>query len=1161
MTCRSIAFKVCLLLGFAVLPCWPQTQRGVIVGTITDSTGAIIPQAKVEAINVESNVKFEATSNQDGYYSVPYLPYGNYTVKVNAPGFKVYSIAGVAVATATTSTVNVLLSVEAQTQEVQVQATSVILEATTSSVGTTVEQKLKDDLPVANRRNPLAYLQTVPGFQPSAQTTLAGGRYGSNNILLDGQAPDVSITSQGDFGNPALPSVEMIGEFKAMLNSVPAEYGRTGGPTITFATRSGTDQYHGAAYEYYDNQRFNARAWQAASRPTGSGHYYGFAGGGPVSIPKVYNGRVRTFFFADYSDIRSASAGAATGVTTVATAAMRQGNFSAPDILPIYDVLSPIAGDAGTTRYQPFSGNQIPQARLSRVSKAFLDRIPAPTGSGSVNNFVGSLPPQSSTQWLLASKIDHYLNTKDRLTGYFQVSRPKNLSSDVLGDSFGVESFQRFNRVRLDWSRNFTPRLSHQLLAGVTRVFASGQSRNLGENLGAKAGLTGLFDGNCPRIEINRAQDGAFTLCPVLANTTATTNTSINYSVLYNRGSHTFKFGVEYLRFNINDNSRSGTVTNAAGSFNFGGVNPRNSVSPIAQNATSQTDNTGGNSWADFYLGLPKVAHVASPVILGLRQGYFASYVQDDWRISSRLTLNLGLRWDVSMPYSEVNGQFARFDIATPNPGAGGIPGAIVYHGIGQGRTGSNSAGKTHFANFGPRAGFAYQWRPRTVVRGFGGILYHGIQNTNVNFSDRSGFQASGEPRVPANRFGVYYNWDQPFPQDVLGKVPNTDPSFRNGQLIEAQDPNGVGRAPYSYMWSLGVQHELPKGLLLDVSYVANNMKNGTDKLDLNYLPERYWNLGSLLDLPFNDSRVQGRGFALPYPGFNPTLPLFQALRPFPQFQGVTENASNGTSSTYHAAMIKVQKRFSGGLSFLANYTVSKFITDSQWAPGAFGASPTVPNNRKLDKGLYRFDIPQRLVLSYSYDLPFGRGKKFMSKGRALDAVVGGWNVSGISQYQTGAPGGFSGSFNTGIPTIATRANRAANVATRSDVSCGEMQFGNSTRNYLFNAGNAGQAARTGRPLAFIPSGDYAIGNTPRIDPKARQCGRMDEALTIFKSFTIRGDTMRFRIGAEAYNLLNRHTWESGGFGQSVTAPNFGEILPSQPFGPRTIRLKFRMEF
>jgi hypothetical protein len=283
-------------------------------------------------------------------------------------------------------------------------------------------------------------------------------------------------------------------------------------------------------------------------------------------------------------------------------------------------------------------------------------------------------------------------------------------------------------------------------------------------------------------------------------------------------------------------------------------------------------------------------------------------------------------------------------------------------------------------------------------------------------------------------------------------------------------------------------------------------------------------------------------------------------LRPYPQYLDIAEDATNGTSSTYHALILKAQKRFSSGLSFLANYTASKFITDSQWSPGAYGSFPTINNNRRLDKGLYRFDIPQRFVLSYSYDLPFGKGKKYINHSRIVDMAVGGWTITGIQQYESGFPAAFTGSFNTSIPTITGSANRVLGVPTRSNLSCSAMQYGNPAKDYLFNAGNAQQAAATGRPLAFSPSGDYQVGNMPRIDPQARQCGWMDEDLALFKSFTIR-ESIRVRFGAESFNLLNRHTWVSGSNGQVITAPNFGEIVPTQPFGPRTVRIKLRIEF
>ncbi len=1047
-----------------------------------------------------------------------------------------------------------------------VSASAVLLEATTTTIDAGIEQKLKDDLPVTDRRNPLAYLNTVPGYAPSNQSVLGGGRYGSNNILLDGQSPDLDLTQQGDVGNPALPSVESIGEFVVMLNSIPAEYGRTGGPTISFATRSGTNDSHGAAYEYYDNSVFDARAWQAAQRGTSSQHYFGGVLGGPVWIPKLYNGHDKTFFFADYSDIRNTSAGGATTIQTVPTAAMRSGDFSGPGISPIYDPQNIITAPDGSTTYAQFAGNIIPTTRESKVSKNLFGIVPAPTAGGSVNNFVGVLSPGSATQWLLAIKGDQYLSANDRISGSYQGSRPQSITASALGADFGNVNKTAFNRGKVDWSHNFTATTSQQILFGVSRQWSTSQSQNYGQDIGAKAGITGAFDGNCPSIVIDRTLSDEFDICPTLYGITAVTNTTANYSLLMSRGRHTFKFGVDWLRFNQNSNGGSNSIQDAAGAYNFGGVPPRPTISPLSTglstymtNATAQTNSTGGNSWADFYLGLPGIADMAAPEVLGFRQAYFATYFQDDWRVTHRLTINAGLRWDLNVPYSEVHGQISRFDPTLPNTGADGRPGALVFYGTGPGELGTNQAGTYHFKNFGPRLGLAYQLDNKTVIRAFGGILYSGTQNVNVSFASRYGFQAAGEP-VPNGRFGVYYDWDQPFPQSVLSKTPDVDPTLQNGQGVEGQQPNGVADAPVNYMWSFSIQRQVPFGILGEASYLSNNMRHGTDRLELNSLSQQYWSLGPLLDLPLNSPQVKAAGFGAPYPGFDMTQPLYQALRPYPQYQDIVEDATNGTSSTYNALILKAQKRFSSGLSFLANYTASKFITDSQWSPGAYGSFPTIANNRKLDKGVYRFDIPQRFVLSYSYDLPFGKGKSFLRKNAFVNAVVGGWTVSGIQQYQRGFPAAFTGSFNVSIPTISGVANRVLGVPTRSKIACSALQYGNPQLDYLFNAGNPAEAAATGRPLAFSPSGDYQVGNAPRIDPQARQCGEADEDVAIFKSFVLR-ERFRFRVGGESFNLLNRHTWVSGADGQVITAPNFGEIIPSQPFGPRTVRVKIRIEF
>jgi Carboxypeptidase regulatory-like domain len=1154
-------WSVFFLSVMAVSSALAQSQQGTIVGRVVDTSKAAVVGAKIEVTNPELGVTNEAITNEEGLYTMPYLRYGTYNLSVVAAGFKKYNVTGIQVATATTTTVNAELSVAELAAEVNVQASAAVLESNTSTVGTAVEEKLKDDLPVINRRDPFTYVNMSPGVSPGVQGTIGGGRFQTNSILLDGQAPDTNPVGNGDFGAPALPSVESIGEFKLLLNSIPAEYGRTGGPVITFATRSGTNEFHGAAYEYHRNSALDARPWQAGSRGSYRTHYFGIAGGGPVVIPGLYNGRQKSFFFADYSDTRTGSAGTASGLITVPTEAMRRGDFSAPDILPIYDVLAPFTDAGGQQRRQRFSGNIIPLTRLSRVSRYFLDRIPLPNRPGSINNFVGTLPASKSSNWLFSVKGDHYLSTKDRISGFYQGARPNSISSDVLGDAFGNESEQNFNRIRLDWSRNWSPAISQQILYGVTRQRSASQSRNFGENLGQAAGLQGLLDPNCPRIEVDRAQQGSFTMCFNLADTSAVTNQTFNYSLLWNRGKHTIKTGFDMIRFNTNENSRSQSTQSAAGHFNFGGIGPRGGGPAIGRNTTSDTDNTGGNSFADFFLGLPTVAHVAAPVVLGHRQTYIASYIQDDWKMTSKLTVNAGLRWDLNIPFSELRGQITRFDATRPNPGAAGRPGALVYHGAGPGTLGSNRVGEIHKDKFAPRLGFAYQYDEKTVIRGFGGVIYAAIQNVNFSFADRTGYQASGQPLVPSNPFSLYYNWDTPFPQSVLGVVPNTNPAFRNGQSVSALDPKGVGRPPTVYMYSLGVQRELKGNILLDVTYLANQTRHAQDGLNLNYLDPQYWTLGALLNQPLNSPAVVAAGFKAPYAGFDTGQALYQALLPFPQYTGVGESASSGTSASYHAAIIKAQKRFSSGLSFLASYTVSKFITDSQWAPGGFGASPRVANNRKLDKGLYRFDVPQRLVLTYSYELPFGKSKKFLgNSNKAVDAVFGGWTISGLQQYQGGAPGSFSGSFNQTIPTIGGTVNRIAGVPLRSNISCGDMVFGDPQRNYLFNAGNAAQAAATGRPLAFAPAGDFQVGNNPRIDPQARQCGRMNEDVAISKTITFR-EKIRLQLGAEAFNLLNRHTWVSGAFGQGVTAANFGEIVPDQPYGPRQIQVRARLQW
>lgn len=1166
---HSLLSYVGLIAVFTFLPLFSdvsaQSQRGQIVGRITDSTGAVVPVANVEVTDPSTGVKLETKTNDSGFYTVPYVQYGRYEVKVTAAGFAPSVLSGVEVATASTTTVNVELKLSSITTEVTVQeATPVVLESMSSGVGAVVEEKLKSELPnivSGQKRNATSYVYTAPGvnpagaglFGPTEQMTIGGGRTLNTVIMIDGQT-----TSTASFGTSHggvtcltgctggdLPSVEAIGEFKLLLNSMPAEYGRSSGGTMIFSSKSGTNDYHGAAYEYLRNHKLDARPWEAPVRNVLKQNEFGVAGGGPLIIPGLYSGRSKTFFWASLTGYTRRT-DASTGVVTLPTAAMRRGDFTAPDLNPIYDALDRFTDSSGRVQRRQFNHggtlNVIDPARLSKVSKYFLDRLPLPNGPGSVNNFVGSTRDMLDT-WDVSGKLDHYLGNKSRISGYYEWGQQNTSVGSILGDFFGGTLFNDRHRVRLDWSYNIRPNLIHQAIYGFTRPTNSSSQNSYGQNVGRAAGITGTFDGNCPQMWI---VNPVFGLCLGSPRSGAANLIStFNDSLVWNKGRHNIKAGLEFIRWNENSNS----TANAAGYYLF----------DAAQ--TANTNNTGGSLWASFALGYPGQASTSSPFGLGVRQSYLALFMQDDWKATQKLTISAGLRWDLNLPFTEVHDQLTNLDLTRPNPGANNLPGALTYFGDGPGRNGLSRLGNIHWKNFGPRLGLAYQLDSKTVFRGFAGLVFQGITSANALFGDRTGFQASGSPLPPVDPFGLFYSWDTPFPQEVLGTVPFTNPAFRNGQSVDFTSPQGVGRSPELYMWSAGFQRELPFNILVEATYLANNAKHSNDILQLNQLAPQYRDLGPLLLRPLNSPEVQAAGFRAPFPQFDTNLALFRALLPYPQFNGVRGVSEPYTASTYHAALFKAQKRFSSGLSFLVSYTVSKYITDSGWGPGAFGETARDTYNRRLDKGIQPFDVPQRLVLSYSYDLPFGPGRKFgANSNKAAKALLEGWTMSGIHQYRSGTPVSLQGTLSQALPTVRSHADRVAGVPVRSSLSCSEMEFGNPLKNYIWNAGNPLQAARTGRPLAFAPPGDFKVGNMPKVDPHARNCSVLNEDVSITKSISIT-ERVRARFGADVFNVLNRHTWQADPQRNSITASSFGEIRPFQISGPRQVQLKFRVEW
>ncbi len=1151
----------------------PQTQRGEVTGVVTDASGAVISGAKVEISDPQVGAKFEGQSNNIGVYTIPLVPYGRYTMTVTAAGFATYTRPIVEIATGTTATVNVTLTVGDVSQQVTVDASPVVLESTTSSLGTAVDEKLKSDLPNLinqDKRSPFSYIYVAPTVNSQRQLTIGGSRGGGLDVLVDGQTSDIDTNSMGN-GGGGLPSVEAIGEFKLMLNSIPAEFGRSSGAAVTYATKSGANAYHGVGYEYLRNDKLDARPWVAATRDIYKQNEYGFAGGGPVWIPKLYNGKDKTFFWANYTGYKYRTV-AATGLTTLPTAAERTGDFSAAGVPTIYDALNIYTDAQGNLQRTPFVGNIIPTSRISPVSKYFLNLLPQPNLPGNSLNFVGSSATQRNSNDV-SVKGDQYLGERNRIAAFYQFTKPVQNNGSFLGNVFGTNTSDTINRARVEWDFTIRPNLINQAEYGFTRHVNISAQNSLGQNLGAKAGLTGYYDGNCPDITVDRLRPGETDICgSASASTRFSLVSTVNESLLWTKGSHTIKGGVQFIRWNSN--------VNAGGGSTGGSPIPAVGLFRFFPYETGNTDQSGGTAWASFMLGYPDYAVDAQAQAYGIRESYFAPFIQDDWRVSRRLTLNIGLRWDINVPYTELQGREATFNPNAPNPGATGELGAVAFYGTGPGRLGSNRVGKINWHEFGPRLGLAYQIDQKTVFRGFFGIIDVGIQNGNADFADRSGFYALGQIPPPSNPAGIAYNWSNPFPKSLFGTVPNLDPTIKNGQTETYQDPLSIGRTPQLYMWSASLQRQLKGNILLEVAYLSNNSKHDSDHLYPNELSPQYWGLGQSLLQPLNSPQIQAlpvvrampiqpNGFHSPYPQFDTTQALYQAVLPFPQYTQVVNDASPTTSSTYNAGYVKFQKRFSSGLTFLANYTWSKYISDNMWSPGTYGSIARNYYDRSLDKALRMGNEPDRLVLSYSYDLPFGPGQKlFAGSGRIGKLLLNGWTVSAIQTYESGEPAITDGYLSIPIPTTpsvttsGSRANRVLGVSVRSRTPCSQLQFGNpnNPKDYIFNAGNAAEAAAVGLPLAYSPEGDFQLGNTPSVDPHAKQCPIYNEDVTIRKDMTIR-ERYKLQFGSDFFNIFNRHSWNSGPGGQDVSASNFGIATPYQINGPRLIQLHVRVSF
>ncbi|MGC2161015.1 MAG: TonB-dependent receptor, partial [Silvibacterium sp.] len=946
-----------------------------------------------------------------------------------------------------------------------------------------------------------------------------------------------------------------VQEFKVLQSNFSPEYGESGDGIVSLTVKSGTNDFHGSAYDFFRNRALDANSWtnDTASLPKSvdTQNDFGATIGGPVRIPHLYNGKDRTFFFADYEGFRFRSGG--TALISAPNEAFRQGNFSAE--LPTTQIYDP-------TTHAAIPGNVLtndPNFTPSSVMTKVFALLPATNGNLTNNVVNTSISSTTADIWDL--KIDQVLSAKHRISGGLDWDDTDAGGVSNLGPIFGSSTPQVTRYARVSDNYVISDSIVNQVLFGFARRFRTEASNTLGGNYPEKIGLKGvspvtfpcmLFIGT-PYVDLlNNCGDSQY----------ADNVYQLNESLTWAKGKHIFKFGGEdrALQFNVR------RLTYSSGEFNFMSAE------------TAAANGTGGDAVASSLFGLSDTTYLVYGTFSGIRYKNYSAYAQDTYKLTPKLVLNYGLRWDLDIPASEAFDRFSMVDPTLPNPGAGNIPGAYTYYGSGPGRNGKTRPQNIYPKSFGPRLGFAYSINDKTVLRGGYGIFYEPLKEGSFADQDSLGF-FNVQTVTPTN--GGPTQIDNGVTRIFPDSGPFT-PQGQNGNSGVIMVPANTGRPSDVQSWNLDVQRQVTANLLVSVAYVGSK---GTHLVALNIIPNQvnpsYLALGA--DLTANVTCLTdgscpnaiAAGVKLPYPGF--TGLINQAVRPFPQYGDFNQEDNSFSpdrtgDSTYHAMQMQINKRMARGLNFLVSYTVSKILTDADASgPGAAGFTGTneyIGQNsydRKAEKAVSELDTPQSLVTSLFYELPVGHGKTYLNKAGPVNTVVGGWFVSGIGTYHSGSPtevyapcGGtagdvlFAGCHFTGV----ARANVVPGVpqANKSNFQPGTTPFWN--------------------PAAFTAPGPLTFGDEPRSLSSARFFATKDEDVTLGKKTGFFDGKIVADFRAEFFDILNRHIYmpdvggslvgtpfvPAGGAGcAGVFACGFGAVTSAS--GPRTVQFGLNISY
>ena len=1209
---------VLLLLAALALPAAAQLDTGSISGVITDPAGAVVRGATVTVRGTDTGTTYSTVSSSAGYYVFPSVRTGTYEMRVSAAGFKAEVFKGIVVTVGGHTARDAALTVGSTSESVEVNAAGISLEKESSDIDATITPTQVTDLPLQVSGS-LRMLSTLEFLVPGAvgpgtsnggaggqlMDKINGGQDEGSDFLVDGLTTNRQENGSGGFEIVA-PSVEAIQEFHISLSGLPADLGRTTGGLANYNTKSGTNNYHGVVYDFYKNAAFDGNNWfnngylaqttnpatrALFQRPADTKNDYGLTMGGPISIPHLYNGKDKSFFFFSWEQLRYStgtdipsiiptpaelgSNGQYFDFTSQLGGQIMNGNVPATDAcnnkLYYGEIFDPATEVNGCRTPLTYNGNlnEIPITRESNVAKAVLQYMPKPNLTSGTYNYVYDTS-DVPTQTVYSFRIDQNLGVKHKIWGFFD-SRENTDQGDGLAlppplNTCCAATDQLGKLFRAGWDWIFTPTLINSLTVGSNRSWNNTVSRagEMGVDWDSKLGIANGSGPVFPGFEFISSPFSSFgenSGAIDVDNTIA-----LNDTVHWQRGAHSVKFGGEAQYHQYSFVSRiGGTCSGTSGCFTFWDNQTASDTTYWGQD---------GSSFAAFLIGESGTANdiqqLHAPRWI---MHTAAAFVQDDWKLRSNLTLNLGFRWSYDTPRHEADGDTTIMSPLAMNSAANNIPGALVFAGKGPGRNGNvdETWAKTYYKDFEPRVGFA--WAPdyynqKVVIRGSGGIYYGPLVYADYGQGTVQGFVAN-------QTFFTADPLDGPQVDAGLPPEPTTpdlDPTQLNGQGVDYVAPT-YGRPAKVITWTLENQLQVAPDLFFSLGYLGMHSTRLHGLIDYpNDIPLSGLALGSGLYEPAIANNV---GVTAPYANFYNTwgtgVTVEQALRPFPQYGYINTDSylQNVGQSTYNALEAKLERRFRNGFNLLASYTFSKTLTDADAIQPYYSTLQSQggtqnPYDHKAEKAVSNQDVPNNFVVSYIYELPVGHGKQFLPHTPApVNAVISGWRVSGVQRYLSGQPISFFGA--NGIPGFdnGIRPNRVPNQPVRRSGPFNPFAFSNTgTTGYDHGSG----ACSTGywNCSAFVdpnptPGVDvpYHFGNMPRNSADIRSFPYYDEDLSITKIIPIH-ESMQAEFSGQMFDAFNRHAFNKPDSGVQDTG--FGQV-GSTLLGPRNVQFSLRITY